>query len=365
MILKASQRANSTELAKHLLNGDDNDHVTVHEIRGFISATLEGALQEAYAMSRGTRCEQFLFSLSLNPPEDADVPIEDFEAAIEEIEKKLLLLGQPRIVVFHEKNGRRHCHVVWSRVDTAKLVAVNMAHFKKKLMDVSRGLYLRHGWKLPKGMQRGERRSPFHLTMEEHRQAVRLSEDPQAMKALFKSAWEQSDTLKTFVVALQERGFLLAKGDRRGFVALDMAGGVYSLTRWIDIGTRELKARLGKPEALPTVDQAKAYLAERMGENLQKYLADAKRRAKDVRAPLVREIRLLVHHQRTERAALIERQEKRWAQETRARAARLPRGFKGIWHKATGAYKKVRTLNEAETRAALVRSALLANTSHS
>ncbi len=355
MILKASQRANSAELAKHLLNGDDNDHVTVHEIRGFISSTLEGALQEAYAMSRGTRCEQFLFSLSLNPPEDADVPIEDFEAAIEEIEKKLLLLGQPRIVVFHEKNGRRHCHVVWSRIDTAKLVAVNMAHFKKKLMDVSRGLYLRHGWKLPKGMQRGERRSPFHLTMEEHRQAVRLSEDPQAMKSLFKSAWEQSDTLKTFVTALQERGFLLAKGDRRGFVALDMAGGIYSLTRWIDIGTRELKARLGKPEALPTLDQAKAYLAERMGENLQKYLSDAKRRAKDVRAPLVREIRLLVHHQRTERAALIKRQEKRWVQETRARAARLPRGFKGIWHKATGAYKKVRALNEAETRAALDR----------
>ena len=283
------------------------------------------------------------------------MPIEDFEAAIEEIEKKLLLLGQPRIVVFHEKNGRRHCHVVWSRIDTQKLVAVNMAHFKKKLMDVSRGLYLRHGWKLPKGMQRGERRSPFHLTMEEHRQAMRLSQDPQAMKALFKSAWEQSDTLKTFVAALQERGFLLAKGDRRGFVALDMAGGVYSLTRWIDIGTRELKARLGKPEALPTVEQAKAFLAERMGENLQKYLADAKRQAKDVRAPLVREIRLLVHHQRKERAALIERQEKRWVQETRARAERLPRGFKGIWHKATGAYKKVRALNEAETRAALER----------
>ncbi len=355
MILKASQRANSTELAKHLLNGDENDHVTVHEIRGFMSATLEGALQEAYAMSRGTRCEQFLFSLSLNPPEDADVPIEDFEAAIEEIEKKLLLLGQPRIVVFHEKNGRRHCHVVWSRIDTAKLVAVNMAHFKKKLMDVSRGLYLRHGWKLPKGMQRGERRSPFHLTMEEHRQAVRLSQDPQSMKTLFKSAWEQSDTLKTFVAALQERGFLLAKGDRRGFVALDMAGGVYSLTRWIDIGTRELKARLGKPEALPTVEKAKAFLAERMGENLQKYLADAKRQAKDIRAPLVREIRLLVHHQRQERAALIEKQEKRWVQETRARAERLPRGFKGIWHKATGAYKKVRALNEAETRAALER----------
>lgn len=113
MILKASQRARYSELAKHLLNGEDNEHVTVHEIRGFVAETLLEALREAYAVSRGTRCSKYLFSLSLSPPEDADVSIEDFEAAIEEVEKKLGLLGQPRIIVFHEKYGRRHCHTVW------------------------------------------------------------------------------------------------------------------------------------------------------------------------------------------------------------------------------------------------------------
>lgn len=355
MILKASQRAHGAELAKHLLNGEENDHVTVHEIRGFVADTLEGALQEAYAMSRGTRCQQYLFSLSLSPPEEADVPIEAFEAAIEEVERKLSLLGQPRIVVFHEKNGRRHCHVVWSRIDAEKLVAVNMAHFKRKLMDISRALYLRHGWKLPKGMQRGERRSPFHLTMEEHRQAVRLAEDPQSIKTLLKSAWEQSDSKETFAHALQERGFLLARGDRRGFVALDVTGGTYSLTRWLDIGTRELKARLGLPEKLPDINAAKAFLAERIGENLQRYIAEARQRAKDVRQPLVQEIRALVAVQRHERNVLLRQQQSRWAQETRQRAARLPRGFKGIWHKATGAYKQVRALNEAETKACIER----------
>ena len=91
MILKASQRAHGAELAKHLLNEHENDHVTVHEIRGFIADTLAEALQEAYAMSLGTRCQQYLFSLSLNPPDYADVPIEDFEAAIEETERKLNL----------------------------------------------------------------------------------------------------------------------------------------------------------------------------------------------------------------------------------------------------------------------------------
>ena len=355
MILKASQRAHAAELAKHLLNEDENDHVTVHEIRGFISDTVAGALQEAEAMSRGTRCRQFLFSLSLSPPEDMDVPIGDFEAAIENIEKKLFLLGQPRIIVFHEKNGRRHCHVVWSRIDTEKLVAVNMAHFKLKLMEVSRFLFLKHGWKLPKGMQCAADRSPWHLTRAEYRQAVRFAQDPQALKLLLKSAWERSDSKETFAHALQERGFLLARGDRRGFVALDITGGIYSLTRWLDIGTRALKARLGKPETLPAVAEAKAFLDARMGENLQSYLDEVKRRAKEVRAPLVREIRAMVAVQRKERQALIDRQQERWRKETRARVARLPKGFRGIWHKATGAYKQVRARNEAETRATLER----------
>lgn len=359
MILFASQRSGASELAAHLLNGDDNDHVTLHEVRGFIADTLEGAFREIEAISKGTRCKQFLFSLSLNPPEYADVPVEDFEAAIDEIERKLGLLDQPRVIVFHEKNGRRHCHVVWSRLmfseHTKRMIAIRMSHFKQKLMDVSRYQFLKHGWKMPEGMKRGQDRSPWHLTREEYRQSVRLSEDAQALKAIFRGAWEQSDTLKTFVAALQERGFLLARGDRRGFVALDVTGGVYSLTRWIDIGTRELKARLGKPETLPTVEQAKAYIAERMSENLQRYIAESKQRAKDIRQPLVQEIRTLVAVQRKERQDLVERQQARWVEETKTRAARLPRGFKGIWHKATGAYKKVRAQNEAETKAALDR----------
>lgn len=355
MILYASQRGRSAELANHLLNGDENDHVTVHDIRGFVSDDLAEALREAYAMSRGTRCRQFLFSLSLNPPEYADVPIEEFEAAIEEIEKRLSLVGQPRIVVFHEKNGRRHCHCVWSRIDADKLVAVRMSHFKRKLMDVSRHLYLKHGWKMPKGMERGEQRSPLHLTREEYRQAVRLSEDPQALKAMFKAAWEQSDSKATFIRALEEKGLLLARGDKRGYVAIDVKGGVYSLTRWIDIGTRDLKARLGAPETLPDIPAAKAFLASRMTENLNRFISDVKRQAKEIRLPLVQEIRSLALDQRQERKLLVQTQQKRWVQETRQRAGRLHTGVAGIWQRVTGEYQKIRLINEVEAKAGLER----------
>ncbi|WP_235890529.1 relaxase/mobilization nuclease domain-containing protein [Martelella alba] len=119
MILKGNQRAHGRELALHLLNTEDNEHAVIHELRGFLADDLIGAFKEAEAISRGTKCEQYLFSLSLNPPKSAKVSIAEFETVIADIERRLGLTGQPRAIVFHEKKGRRHAHCVWSRIDEA------------------------------------------------------------------------------------------------------------------------------------------------------------------------------------------------------------------------------------------------------
>jgi len=84
---------------------EENDHVELYELRGFAAQNLMGALDETYAISRGTRCKQFLYSLSFNPPQNENVKIEDFEAAIDEAEERLGLTDQPRAIVFHEKEG--------------------------------------------------------------------------------------------------------------------------------------------------------------------------------------------------------------------------------------------------------------------
>ncbi|MFZ2168763.1 MAG: hypothetical protein WAW61_03895, partial [Methylococcaceae bacterium] len=63
MILVGNQRGGAKNLATHLLK-EENEHVEVHEIRGFASQNLAAALKEADAISRATRCKQFLFSLS-------------------------------------------------------------------------------------------------------------------------------------------------------------------------------------------------------------------------------------------------------------------------------------------------------------
>jgi hypothetical protein len=357
MILYGSQRGRSAELAVHLLNGDQNEHVAVHEIRGFAADDLAGALEEAFAVSKGTRCSQFLFSLSLNPPETEEVPIEDFESAIHEVERKLGLSDQPRVIVFHEKNGRRHCHAVWSRIQAVggKLCAINMDFYKRKLTELSRQFFIEHGWELPKGLQKAKDKDPMNLTREEYRQSVRLVEDPQALKAMFRRCWEQTDTRATFARALEEHGFFLARGDRRGYVAVDVKGGIYSLTRWLDVGTRDLKARIGATETLPSAEQAKGFITSRMTANLERFIEAAKAKAKEMRAPLVQEIRTMTAQHRKERAELLDKQQKRWVDETKQRSRRLARGVKGIWERITGDYQKIRTINEAETKAALER----------
>ena len=96
MILHGNQRGGARCLAMHLLNTEDNEHVEVHEISGFVADTLPEALQEAQPISRATKCRQFLFSLSLSPPKDARVSTETFENAVERIGQDLRLADQPR-----------------------------------------------------------------------------------------------------------------------------------------------------------------------------------------------------------------------------------------------------------------------------
>ena len=176
MLLKASERANGRALAAHLLNTQENGHVEVEELRGVVSDTLAGALQEMEAHSKGTRCKNYLFSLSLNPPEQESVGVSSFKHALGLIEAKLGLQEQARAVVFHEKEGRRHAHCVWSRIDVQEMKAIPLPHFKMKLQAVSKELYLEHGWQLPKGFENKAERNPFTFSLAEWHQAQRVKE---------------------------------------------------------------------------------------------------------------------------------------------------------------------------------------------
>jgi len=203
MILKASQRGGAGQLANHLLKTEENEHVEIHEISGFMSDNIHDAFQEIYAVSRGTKCSQFMFSVSLNPPQTENVPVEYFENALAKIEKETGLEGQPRAIVFHEKEGRRHAHCVWSRINTQEMKAVSLSFYKLKLREISKELYYQYGWQMPRGMMDSKKRDPLNFSLSEWQQAKRLNEDPQALKELFRECWAVSDSKNAFAQALK------------------------------------------------------------------------------------------------------------------------------------------------------------------
>lgn len=348
MILVASQRAGAYALADHLLNDRDNDHVELHDIRGFVADDLRGALTEAYAISKGTQCQQYLFSVSLSPPQDAYVEIEAFENAAKQIEDKLGLTDQPRAIVFHEKEGRRHAHVVWSRIDADSMTAVNLPHFKTKLKDISRELYLEHEWNLPNGLRHDGGQSPLNFTMAQWQQAKRIKLDPREIKQSFRQAWEQSDGVKGFKAALAEKGYFLAKGDRRGFVALNVDGEVFSVPRWVGIKTKEVKEKLGDPDQLRSVEKTKALIAEKITDRLRDFIDDVDHQHDETIQPLTDKKLAMRKHHRKERQTLKSRQTERQRQEELKRHARLRKGVGGLWDKMTGRTKTTMRKNEQE-----------------
>ena len=355
MILKGSQRAGAKQLSAHLLNERDNEHVTLHELRGFVADDLRGALAEAHAISRATKCKQFLFSLSLNPPRDTTLSVEGFERAADLAEKALGLEGQPRAMVFHEKEGRRHAHVVWSRIDAETMRAINLPHFKNKLTALSRELFLDHEWQLPDGLRADGGKNPLNFTLSEWQQAKRLGRDPREIKATIREAFERSDSVKALGHALSEKGYFLAQGDRRGVVAVDVDGEVYALAKWAGVKAREARDKLTGFENLPSVAQVQADLSKLVSDQMRGFIRDVRAEHAKQTASVREPVEALKARHTAERETLTAKQNDRWAEETRVRSERFRSGLLGLFDAVTGKARTIRQQNEAEQLAGLVR----------
>ena len=355
MILVGNQRGGASNLAHHLLS-PENEHVRVHEISGFAADDLHGAFNEAHAISRGTRCQQFLYSLSLNPPEGKAVSDEEFERAVGQAEERLGLTGQPRAIVFHEKEGRRHCHAVWSRIDAQEMKAIQLSYSKSKLQEVSRELYLEHGWQMPRGLVNKAERDPRNFTLAEWQQAKRMGRNARDIKQTMQDAWAISDSRAGFEAALQERGFTLARGDRRGFVAVPYdEKEVLSLSSYVGVKKKDMEARLGAPKELPSVEETKRRMAQEMTPVMRGYLRQADEQHQRRMEPHLRKKAEMMARHRDERATLDLKLKAQSEQDARARAARLSKGWRGLWQRVSGKREKIIAENKREAEAAKLR----------
>ena len=270
MIIKGNIRAGGQNLANHLMNTRDNDSVELAEARGFVSDELSGAFAEIEAIASATKGEKPIYSLSLNPSEP--MTRDQYAHAIETIENKLGFTDQPRAVVFHVKDGREHAHVAWSRVDTEQMKIIHMEFDRQKLRECAITLAREFGHDLPDGLakDRGADRykdrfndTSFAEKAQEQRTGMTKAERIEVVT----TAYRQSDNAQSFNHALEEKGFILAKGDKRGCVVVDIVGDVHSLSRCIQGETTKSiqdTLKLDDLDSLPSVQRAKELHAERL-----------------------------------------------------------------------------------------------------
>ncbi|TQE99601.1 MAG: relaxase [Spiribacter salinus] len=374
MIPFGSQRASGQDLATHLLNARDNERVELAEVRGAVADDLHGAFAEWEAQAHAlTRCSQYLYSLSVNPdPAQEPLTRDQYRDYIDRVEEKLGLTAQPRAVVFHEKYGRGHCHVVWSRIDTDKEKAVQMAFDHDKLMMVTREFARDHGLTLPRGYFR-EEKGPQLSLYELHRQRVTgLSKGDH--KSQVTGAWRESDSPKAFTQALAARGYILATGNRP-YVLVDLYGGMHALPRLIDdktVRTKDIRAFLERdypPASLPDVDQARALvaghskalekhcMAEARAEELSQLQARQQQRRQDLESRQValrqkqhRERLALSRQQRERREALRRAHRSKMQQIRRGWAQRRPRGLAAFLGRVSGVELARRKLEKFRDR---------------
>ena len=352
MIMVGNSRGSGQNLARHLLS-PDNERVNVHVVDGFMSDDLHGAFKEAEAISRGTRCKKYLFSLSLNPPKDAQVGTEVFDATIARVEQQLNLTGQPKAVVFHEKSGadgetRRHCHVVWSRIDSENMKAIPMDYSKRRLNELAKELYLEHEWDMPKGFINPRFRDPKNFTLDQWQQAKRQGQDPREIKAIFQDCWKHSDNRKAFEASLKEHGYHIARGDRRGYVATDMKGEVYSIPKWAGVKTKAVTAKLGDRESLPSLDEAKENIANTLAPTVDRLAQEQKAKLEALEKEKEAKAKALAEKHAQQRALQKTLQEQRAAKEEQYRNARFNKGLHGLLDRVTGEHSRTQTKNKVE-----------------
>jgi hypothetical protein len=271
VIIKGASRGEPKWLGRHLMRRDTNERIEVLELQS-PHADLTEALRDWQVLAAGTRGFKGLYHANIDPAIGYAMTPEQWQRAVEVLERELKLEGQPRAVVLHEKLGRQHVHVVWSRTDLETMTLKSDSHNFYAHERASLALELEFGHEHVPGRHAKRDRERQHLppgaalTHAEWQQAERSGLDPRAVRTEIDHLFRHCDTGPAFAAALADAGFALARGDRRDFVIVDQGGGTHPLGRAVQgfraAAQREFMQEVARDE-LPSVAEARAQQQDR------------------------------------------------------------------------------------------------------
>ena len=250
---------------------------------------LKEALQDMQIAVKMTKGKAGLYHAQINPAIGENMDGGQWKYAVDEMERRLGLDNQPRAVVYHEKKGRPHMHVVWQRTDTEK----------GRVIGNSNDYYIHKqlGRDLEKTFNHKQLHNEFTNQWEkmgERQQAERGGYNSvKQMKARVKSVWEQNPTAEKLRSALRKVGFELAKGKKTP-VILSKDGDIHSLARYSGAKAKAVRERL-KPiyDQLPDAERARAK-AKEQGKNKSNEVAQLKPSERPQLQKILREA-LIIH----------------------------------------------------------------------
>jgi len=263
MIAKGVPHAQGARLARYLITGKDRERAELLELRGFAVENIIDAFRSVHVMANGSKCVFPFFHVSVRNPYGEKLDHDQWTHTANTIEHSLGLVNQPRAIAFHtcEETGESHMHVAWSRIDQESLTAKPLPYYKERLKRVSRALERHFGLTELSNV----RKSPiaYAPTRREEEQSRRLGIDLRDHRETIRDCFERSDCGRSFQRALADQGLVLARGDRRDFLAMDRAGGMHALgKRILGVNAAEVRARFSdlSPDQLPSVEEARQFL---------------------------------------------------------------------------------------------------------
>jgi len=260
MIIKGRSRAGARQLASHLLRTDQNEVVRAFEFRGTTFTTVQAALLEMELFGLSAKSAKPLYHASINPEWSRPLTDEQIRIAVDTLESSLAFDNQARMIIVHEKKGRRHIHAVWSRVDIDRGRVISDSWNYRAHEQAARALEAMFSHRpVPNSHSSGAKR---RRTINEYelRQEERTGRSTEAISAEITDIWRNAADGQDFVTRLKAAGYRLARGDRRVFVVIDRDGETHSLARRISgFDTQAIRSRLSniRIQALPSVAEAK------------------------------------------------------------------------------------------------------------
>jgi hypothetical protein len=284
MIVNGASRRSVAFWSRHLANDKKNDRAELIDIRGLAATSLKDALLEMQEDARHTRCENFFYQANFNPCAHEHLTEEQWEQTFEIFEKhRGIPSGTPRIVYEHEKEGRVHRHVIWSRIDLENMRAwpdqldAKVCHAASREISETLGLERTAS---PYDKDREGPRPERAPDSYEMFRGLRSGLDPREIKAEVTGIFRSSENAADFVAGLEQHGYQMVRGDKRDFCIVDAAGDVHSLARRLEgVNAKQLREfmRGFDRNRLPSIEDAKWRQAERRIDDKQDEL-DAVRR---------------------------------------------------------------------------------------